>query len=87
MQFVRSYLGALTEKSNWKKFKAESDIQMEFLHKDEFKRQYASKFGHKFSFPIILAKANLELEVFATTDELNHLEKVEDLILLIKSRG
>jgi hypothetical protein len=78
--------GAFSEKSKWKKFRAESDVDMKFLHKDEFNEQYASKFGHKFLFPIILAEANLGLAVFVTTEELNNLEKVEDLIALIKTR-
>lgn len=78
--------GAFSEKSIWKFFREESDVQMEFLHKDEFSTQYASKFGHKFSFPIILAETNLGLEVFVKTEELNTLEKVEDLIALLKTR-
>lgn len=78
--------GAFSEKSKWRKFRAESDLEMAFLHKDEFSKQYASKFGHKFAFPIVLAETNLGLEVFVSTEELNQLEKVEDLIKLIKLR-
>ncbi len=78
--------GAFLEKAQWKKFREEGTIEMDFLHKDEFNTQYNSKFGHKLSFPIVLAETNLGLEIFVTTEELNNLEKADDLIGLIKDR-
>ncbi len=78
--------GAFTENRIWKKFREETLLEMEFLHKDEFKKQYASKFGYKFDFPIVLAISKNNLEVFITTDELNELESAEELISLIRSR-
>jgi len=78
--------GAFTENNVWKKFRTESDLQMEFLHKDEFKKQYASKFGHKFTFPIVLAEAENGLEVLINTVEMNQLRDAERLIDLIISR-
>lgn len=78
--------GAFTENNVWKKFRTESDLQMEFLHKDEFKKQYASKFGHKFTFPIVLAEAENGLEVLINTEEMNQLRDAERLIDLIISR-
>lgn len=78
--------GVFTENRNWKKFKNETDLEMDFLHKDEFQRQYASKFGHKFTFPIILAVINENLDVLVNTNELNELENAEGLIDLINKR-
>lgn len=78
--------GAFTENKIWKKFRKDSDLEMEFLHKDEFQKQYASKFGHKFTFPIILAPINENMEVFVNTNELNALENAENLIDLIMKR-
>lgn len=78
--------GAFTEKRSWKKFREETALAMEFLHKDEFKNQYASKFGYKFDFPIVLVGADTTFDVFVSTDELNAVENVEELINLIKSR-
>ncbi len=78
--------GAFSEKSEWKKFRKGSHVKMKFLHKDEFRKQYASKFGHKFIFPIVLAQTNEEFEVFISTEELNNFEKEEDLIRLIRTR-
>ena len=78
--------GAFTEDSVWKKFRKEMNLQMEFLHKDEFDKAYASKFGHKFTFPIVLGETNKGLEVFVKTEELDGLENAESLIGLIRER-
>ena len=78
--------GAFTEKSVWKKFRNETNLDMEFLHKDEFSKAYASKFGYKFTFPIVLAESNSGLEVFIKTEELNDLENSEALIAIVQER-
>ena len=78
--------GAFTENKIWKKFRQKTSLKMEFLHKDEFKSQYASKFGHEFNYPIVLITANENLEVFIKTGELNKLRNAEDLIELIQQR-
>lgn len=59
---------------------------MEFLHKDEFKKQYASKFGYKFDFPVVLGTSNGNFEIFITKNELNGLANADELIRLIQSR-
>ena len=78
--------GAFTENKGWKKFRKETIMEMDFLHKDEFAKQYASKFGHKFTFPIILAATTDGLEVFVQTEELNALDSANRLIDLIQKR-
>lgn len=79
--------GAFIENAVWKKFRKETDLPMEFLHKDEFAKAYASKFGHKFTFPIVLTETNHGLEILVKTEELNGMEKAWDLIGLIKERS
>jgi len=59
---------------------------MDFLHLDEFKKQYASKFGSKHTFPIVLLENKGELELFIATEELNTLKNAEELIELISKR-
>ena len=59
---------------------------MEFLHKDEFERDYASKFGYKFTFPIVLAAVAGQLEILINTEELNALNDVNGLISLVETR-
>ena len=78
--------GAFMENRNWREFREESPFEMEFLHKDEFKKQYASKFGHKFDWPIVLSSSNGNFEVFISRDELNGLANAKELIHLIHSR-
>ncbi len=78
--------GAFKENSVWKKFRKTTDLRMEFLHKDEFEKQYASKFGSKFTFPIVLGETATRLEVIINTKEINSLKDVGSLIQLIKER-
>ena len=80
--------GNFTENGVWKKFRkqlASREKELEFLHKDEFAKAYKSKFGYKFTFPIILVQGN-DLEIFVNTDELNELKYPEELISLIEKR-
>lgn len=78
--------GIVSENKTWKKFREASQHEMEFLHKDEFANAYASKYGHKFTFPIVLVEGNQDLEVLISTEELNTLQNAEALIELIKKR-
>ena len=78
--------GAFTENAIWKKFRTETDVEMEFLHKDEFAKSYASKFDYKYTFPIVLVQTTQELEVFVKTEELNEMNSAEVLIEIIKTR-
>lgn len=57
---------------------------MTFLHKDEFAKQYASKFGYKFSYPIILVEGKNGLQVLIGADEINQLNSVDDLIAAVQ---
>jgi hypothetical protein len=59
---------------------------MEFLHIDEFQKQYASKFGYKYSFPIVLWEDEGEMGIFIATEELETLQNAEDLIRQIEER-
>lgn len=79
--------GVFSENSIWKKFRKETDMQMEFLHKDEFAIAYPSKFKHKPTFPIVLIESNKNLEVLVKTEELNDMENATDLIDIIKERS
>lgn len=78
--------GLFAENKTWKKFRKSVDIPMEFLHRDEFLKQFASKFGAKFMLPVILVENNGELELFISTEEINQLKTIDDLIALITER-
>ncbi|MEM9075711.1 MAG: GTPase [Bacteroidota bacterium] len=78
--------GVVRENRTWKRFREESDMDMTFLHKDEFQKMYASKFGYKFTYPIVLVEAEKGLEVFISTEEMNSLKTPHALIRLLKER-
>jgi hypothetical protein len=78
--------GFFSEDSQWKKFRKESEITMNFLHIDEFQKQYASKFGYKYTFPIVLWEDEKEMGICITTEELDGLQNVESLIGVIEER-
>ncbi|MAZ27331.1 MAG: GTPase [Cytophagaceae bacterium] len=79
--------GVFKEHEDWKKFREESNLDMDFLHKDEFEQQYASKFGHKYHYPVILAQSHNDLEVFISKDELDAMQTATDLMQIINQRA
>ncbi len=78
--------GVVSENRVWKKFRKQSDRKLVFLHKDEFAKKYASKFGYKFTFPIVLIENENELQLFIATEELNQLSTARQLITLVEKR-
>lgn len=78
--------GIFSEKKKWKDYQENLDTETVFLHKNEFRKQYASKFGYKFQYPIILLERSGELEVFISDAEISDLDSVEFLIELIEKR-
>ena len=74
------------EKKIWKDFRENSKTEMIFLHRDEFQKQYKSKWLQKVDFPVILVSINEGLEVFISSEELKELKTPESLIELITER-
>jgi hypothetical protein len=59
---------------------------MEFLHLNEFRKQYASKFGYKYDFPVVLRSNAEDLEILVTSEELAKIDSPAGLIKLIEER-
>lgn len=78
--------GFFSEKKVWKDFRKRVSGEWEFLHKDEFQKQYASKFGYAFRFPIVLVVSQDGFEVLITKKQLDAIKSPEELIRLIRSR-
>lgn len=81
--------GALSEKKVWQKFRKDLEtkgVKLEFLHKDEFGKVYRSKFGHKFTYPIILIEGSNGFEILVHSQELEAFETSEELINLVEER-
>lgn len=78
--------GNFTEDELWKSFRENTHLDMKFLYKDEFLKQYRSKWLPKFEFPVVLAAKDGSLEPFIGTSDLNGLTSSEALIEEIKKR-
>ena len=78
--------GLISEKKKWKEFRESSDIEMVFLHKDEFLKEYRSKWLPKYDFPIILSEEKEGFEIYITSEVINKLEDSSALIQEIKKR-
>lgn len=74
--------GSFTERKEWKRFRESSSLDLVFLHKDEFEKEY----GQTFSYPIVLKKGS-GLELFISTDELNEVTTAAQLIDLVQNRA
>ncbi|WP_242529648.1 GTPase [Psychroflexus sp. ALD_RP9] len=72
--------GFTSEKTQWKKFKSQTSTEMQFLHADEFKSQFKSKFGIKYELPVILEQNHYELNVVLSAKEINQLDSLRQLI-------
>lgn len=78
--------GKLTEKRSWKKFRTNASIEMKFLHKDEFEKQFSSKFLPKYNFPIVFYQNHYDLETLLHHKQINQFETTEELINAISKR-
>jgi hypothetical protein len=66
--------GNFSENQQWKEFRENSDIEMEFLHRDEFETKYKMKQDCPVIFkgpePLEIAISKEQLEKFKSLDEL-----------------
>lgn len=77
--------GVFTENKRWKDFRENAEVDMVFLHKDEFQKSYASKFAAKYGYPCVLAATPPhDLQLFMDSETLNQLQSVEELIAWVK---
>lgn len=71
-----------SEKTIWKAFRNESQINMEFYHKDEFEATFPNV---KLTYPTILKLEGNQLTTVVTNDILNEISDVENLISRLKT--
>lgn len=71
--------GIFAEREEWKQYRSNSQTEMEFLHKDEFEKQYPEK--NMFTYPIILkSEQDGDFEIFMNTEEVDKIRDLEELI-------
>ena len=68
--------GLISEQKQWKKFRQESDVDMVFLHRDEFEQKYTQKF----EYPVVLKQDEDELKIAISQAELNQIETLDGLM-------
>jgi hypothetical protein len=73
--------GTLKMKKDWKQFIENLSFPVEFLHKDEFLKQY----NLKTSFPSVFIKED-KLKLLITSNEINNCKTLKDLKNLILSK-
>lgn len=71
-----------TENSIWKTFRDNSNLDMDFLHKDEFESKFPSV---KVLYPTVLKLEDHQLTTILTPEILDDIESVEDLIKRLKT--
>ncbi|MDT8415090.1 MAG: GTPase [Flavobacteriaceae bacterium] len=74
--------GILTENERWKAFREKTDIPMEFLHTDEFAKNYPALAGQNFQFPCVLKE--MEDHTFTEFISAENFEKIDSVETLIK---
>jgi hypothetical protein len=95
--------GVFKENELWSRFResikqTHPTLQLEFLHKDEFEKQYWSKWLPKYNYPIILSTSdevqdyndgfgtNSGMDTFLSAEEMNQIEDIEILISMIQEK-
>lgn len=76
--------GVFKEKEEWSRFYQSLEIPTLFLHKDEFLKQYRSKWLPKYDFPIVLIEVNGSLEIAIAKEAFERLKTSEDLIKAVQ---
>jgi len=69
--------GNFGETEIWKDFRENSKIDMKFIHKDQFQKEYPQI---EAIFPIIFKKEDTELSVFMNAATLSQINSVDDLV-------
>ncbi len=68
--------GSVSEKKHWKEFHQQSEIEMEFLHIDEFEEKYQQHY----LYPVVIKASDL-FEIAISSSQLDAIKTVEELIL------
>jgi len=76
--------GNFGEREVWEDFRENNPVEMVFLYKDQFLKQYASKWLPKFDFPFaFIENDNGSIDVVISAKQFETLSSQEDLIAAI----
>jgi len=71
--------GNFTENKKWKNFRKISDVEMQFMHRNEFEKE----FKIKIDYPAVLS-FNGKLKIGISSNEINKYKSLEELIAVIE---
>lgn len=74
---------AFNESEVWKHFRKHANIEMKFLHRDEFRAQFKNV---NFELPFIFSYENGAINQVVEAETINSLKTVEDLITLVQEK-
>ncbi|MFT5751682.1 MAG: hypothetical protein ACI828_001420 [Flavobacteriales bacterium] len=77
--------GSFRENEVWKDFRERSKVPMEFYHKDEFKKAFASKWLPKYIYPILLVQNENGLEIGISAERFTEIDTLDMLVDTVKS--
>ena len=77
--------GVFFENRPWRAFRKSTDLEMVFLHKDQFLKRYKSKWLPRYDFPVILYQEREMLELFLSSTDLAKIKDTKGLIGAIQS--
>jgi hypothetical protein len=72
------------ERKEWKAFKETTNVNMQFLHKNEFADLYGKE--NTTQFPAVFAKQENKLEELISAAKINALQNTSEFIKVIKER-
>lgn len=75
--------GAISMKKDWKNYVKNLEIPAEFLHKDEFEKNYNIKDA---KYPSAYLKNSSSMKLFISQDEMNNIKSLEELKDLVNSK-
>lgn len=74
--------GNFGERKSWKEFVKGTNIQMSFLHINEFEKQ----FNTSYEYPIVLSNTKKGLSVMLDAESISTLKNADELILSLKTK-
>ncbi|MEZ4968821.1 MAG: GTPase [Flavobacteriaceae bacterium] len=78
--------GFFSEHRKWIEFRQGSGLEMEFLHRDEFKKRYPEESLNKQAFPQVFILKEGLLQEFLLKKEIDAMKTEEDLILAVQGK-
>ncbi|MCM4151566.1 GTPase [Arenibacter sp. N53] len=78
--------GVFSENKKWKEFRRQFDLEMQFLHLDEFIERYPNENYTTTDFPRVFVLNNGRLTGFLNKEEVNSIKNLDGLILVVQEK-